>query len=169
MGLQVIDDKKILSKHQIQKIKNVVSEYIKSGGEKDATSMESFLTTHVLEKLSLPDGCSYNTVRYEENDNVEGEHDKIVFADDIQAQQAKTKLKTSLRDRLRQKSYLRKNSDDDESRKWKKYEHLKRFVQKNIHIPTPTEVVQQRAVFQEMLEKMPNSEFKVYVEGCLSS
>lgn len=161
MGIQIIDDRKMLSKHQIQKMKTMVTNYLE---EKDGEihNLDKFLMTTLLPRLTFKeDGKHYNRI-YHNVDNTTGHIRIIMDKVDIDL------LSKKLKEKLRERGQLRRNSDDGKSRLWKVCENLRRYAPKNVKIPNPTEVVEQRAIFGEMVEKMPNSDFKNYILDCLN-
>jgi hypothetical protein len=160
MGIQIVDAKKALSTHQTKKVKTFVSNYLKDHDMK-TVGLDHYLMSEVFPKIIFHDGDVYNQMHHEIDEKTL--HIKIVMS-----RKDNEEMRKRLKETLRQRSYLRNNSEDEKSRLWKVCEGLKKYAPKNVRIPSPTEVLQQRAIFDEMLEKMPNSAFKNYVQDCLN-
>ena len=169
MGIQVIDHKKILSKHQIQKVKSSVTNFLSTVTTTTEVKeqIEIFLKEKVLPSITFQEGSTYNDVTYQKNQTTG--HDQIIFKEHPMIQTpSKDDLKKKLKTRLHEKTCLRKVNDDEKSRLWKTCERLKKYTPGNVTIPTPTQIKEQRAIFEEMLEKMPNSAFREYVRDCVN-
>lgn len=162
MGVQVQDPRKLLSKHQIQKIKSMVGKYVE---ESDAweDGLKSFLVKQILPSIHYAEDVKepYNRVSGRK-DEVSG-HVVVSFA-----YQSPEELHERLRTRLKVHTSLRKTSDDTDSELWKRYALLKKFARANVRIPTPTDVQKERQIFEQIVENMPNSNFKTYVQDCLA-
>ena len=158
------DSRKILSKNQIQKIKVSVGKYIQEHGDGTEKDVQSFLTKEILPSIHYSDETNpkpYNRISYR-TDNESGH---IIVSFDYQAPED---LRQRLRTQLKVKTSLRKTSEDLESQLWKRYAMLKKYARANVRIPTPDEVRQERSVFEQILDKVPNSEFKTFLEDCLA-
>lgn len=172
MGIQVIDHKKILSKHQIQKVKSSVTNFLAtltSTTETAHQKVETFLKEKVLPSITFQEGSgsAYNDVMFQK-DPTTG-HDQIIFKELTVVQTpSKDDLKKKLKTKLHERTCLRKVNDDEKSRLWKTCERLKKYTPGNVTIPTPSQIKEQRAIFEEMLEKMPNSAFREYVRDCVN-
>ncbi len=181
MGIQVIDHKKILSKHQIQKVKSSVTNFLTTLTTMTTMTtttttsevmvkeqIETFLKEKVLPSITFQEGSTYNDVTYHKDASTG--HDQVIFKEltVVVKEHTKDDLKKKLKAKLHERTCLRKVSDDEKSRLWKTCERLKKYTPGNVTIPTPTQIKEQRAIFEEMLEKMPNSAFREYVRDCVN-
>lgn len=164
MGIVIEDAKKILSQHQKQKIKTMVSTYL-SNGDGAARNLDGYMMREVLPKITFLEGGVYNRIRHWRDETTGHVHLCFEFVNVEDTKDTKRRL----RERLRQKSFLRKNSDDERSRLWKVCEDLRKNVPKTIKIPDPNEIVNERGIFEGLLEKMPNSALKGYIQDCLNT
>lgn len=165
MGIQVIDKQKRLSKNQVQKVKTAVKEFLSKGED----GLDYFLNEALLPKIVFMDKDSnteeYNTIQYEKDD-VTG-HVKIIFAHvdkTLRERVLKGKLKTLLNER----NSLRKVSGDENTKLWKTYARMRKYTPANIPVPNPSEIKKEVRVFAEMVDKMPSSPFKQYVQDCIN-
>jgi len=79
------------------------------------------------------------------------------------------KLRLALREKIQSKNYLRKSSCDKESELWKVHSQLSRLCanQKGVKIPTPGDIRSNKAMFEQMVEHIPDKNIKMYVQDCL--
>lgn len=161
MGVQIEDPRKLLSKHQIQRVKTAVASFLGVEDGRDQ-NLQSFLVKEVLPNIHFAEGTEdpYNRVSYR-TDEATG-HVLISFS-----YQSKVDLKERLRTRLKVHTSMRKVSEDTESELWKRYAFFKKYTKANIRVPTPTEVKKERPIFEQLLETIPNSDFKKYIQDCL--
>lgn len=159
MGVQVENPKKVLSKNQIQKIKTAVGRYLKDH-EGALDGLHTFLNKEVLASVRLAEENLYNRVSYRE-DAVSG-HVIVTFG-----YQSKEDLSRRLKDRLRVHTSCRASSENGNAELWKRYATFKKYARANIRVPTPTEVRKERTMFEQVLEAMPNSDFKRYLQDCM--
>lgn len=168
MGILISDERKWLSTHQKTKVKRMVAEFLQQPSAEEG--LATFLRTKVLPSLTWSKCDSteggYNRLGYERLDRADGGVDILLMFERTDAED----LKRRLRSKLREKRCLRGNSEDEESRLWKMYHLLRRHVPKDVQIPDPTVIrsTEQRSVFEGMLETMPASDFKTYVQDCLA-
>lgn len=80
-----------------------------------------------------------------------------------------SKLRQTLRNKIQSKNHLRKSSCDKESELWKVHDQLSRLCanKKDVKIPTPSEIKANKAMFEPMVEHIPNKHIKMYVQDCL--
>jgi len=157
MGIQIDDPNKALSKHQVQKIKTRVSKFLETNPQDN--DILSFLQTNILGNINILDEKKrYNTISFEKQ-----EHLLIQFG----VESKKDDLRNKLRQTLKMKNSFRKISDDTESKLWKTYAHFKKYAQKGINVPTPTEIKNQPQLFEQLIQNMPDSDFKSYIQDCI--
>lgn len=166
MPIEIVDEKKMLSTHQRAKVKRMVSNRLKTTEGMD--DLDTYLMKEVLPSLTWSSSSNvdegYNRLRYEERE------DRLVLVfERLRVVDQDRNLRRRLRAKMVEKQSLRRPSGDETARLWKTYHLLRQYTPKGVDIPNPTTIrsMEQRRVFEEMVEKMPSSDFKTYVEDCL--
>lgn len=160
MGIQIIDNEKLLSKNQIKKMKQRISTYIQ---EHDESTLNTFLTTEILPNIHYEEETQkYNSISFQKENDQYQIHLSRKTPTDI------NELRKKLKDRMKSQYHMRKSSNDSESQQWKTYNMLKKHVNvKSVRIPNPDEIKDQQPLFSQLLETMPNSPLKTYITNCL--
>jgi len=154
MGIQIKDPLKILSKNQCEKMKLKIRTYLKDANNNE--DFVSFLESKILSEIHYSTKQSYNKIEYENT-----EEDVIINLSFFDPNSNRNKL----RQQIKMKEYMRKNSNDEVSSVWKMYYQLK--SQLNLPIPDPDAIKENTAMYIEMLSKIPNSKLKQYIEKCI--
>lgn len=152
MGIIIQDPLNILSKMQRQKIKDRVRSYLKDGTNN--TEISIYLKKEVLNNIHYSSDKKYNNIEYENTDT-----DIILTFSITETNHNK------LKEKIRMKEYMRKNTNDPNADKWKSYYQLK--SQLPIPLPDPDTIHKQRDMYVNMLPKMPKTKLKEYIEKCL--
>jgi hypothetical protein len=155
MGIQIIDDKNILSKNQKQKIKISLAniEY------NDEIELKNIVKNTIIPNIYYEN----EDIKYTDVEVMKEKDDLFILKFIIAP---KKDLKTLLSQKLKVQKSIRSSSKDIESKKWKMYRDLSARVPKIL--PNPDIIKAQHSMYEELLEKIPNTIIKDYFQLCLS-